>query len=134
MGDRVTLSPRAEQLVGKPLLAIIGTRQGDGSVQMNPAWFEYRDGYFWLNSHTRRAWPRNLLRDRAVSILVVDKDDDGYWVRVDGRLVESSTERALEHINQLSLRYSGEPFRALEPGEQRIMFKVEPVHIAGEGI
>ena len=120
--------------MAKPLPAIIGTRGRNGSVQMNPAWFEFQGGYFWLNSHTRRAWPRNLLRDKVVSILVIDKADDQYWVRVDGRLVESSTEQALDHINRLSMRYSGEPFRPLEPGEQRIMFKIEPVHVAGEGI
>ncbi len=120
--------------MARPLPAIIGTRRRDGSVQMNPAWFEYRDGYFWVNSHTRRSWPQNVLREKTVSLLVIDKDDDQWWLRVDGRLVESSTETAVEHINRLSMRYSGEPFRALEPGEQRIMFKIEPVRITGEGL
>ena len=101
---------------------------------MNPAWFEYRDGYLWLNSHTRRAWPQNLLRDGVASILVIDKQDDEYWVRVDGTVLESSTDGALEHINRLSMRYSRKPFRALEPNEQRIMFKIEPVRLTGQGI
>ncbi len=101
---------------------------------MNPAWFEYRDGYVWVNSHTRRSWPQNVLRDTLISLLVLDRDDPDRWVRVDGRLVEASTLGAEEHIDRLSRRYTGNPFRALEPNEQRIMFKIEPVRITGEKI
>ena len=56
------------------------------------------------------------------------------WVRIDGRLVEASTVGADEHIDRLSGRYTGNPFRKLEPNEQRIMFKIEPVRITGENI
>jgi PPOX class probable F420-dependent enzyme len=128
------LSPPAQALLAKPYLAVIGTRRADGSIQMNPAWFEYRDGYIWVNSHTRRSWPRNALRDQAISVLVLDRDDPDRWVRVDGRLVASRTEGAEEHIDRLSHRYTGKPFRALEPNEQRIMLKIEPVHATGENI
>jgi PPOX class probable F420-dependent enzyme len=128
------LSTQAQSLLAKPYLAVIGTRRADGSLQMNPAWFEYRDGYFWVNSHTRRSWPQNALRDKAMSLLVLDRDDPDRWVRVDGRLVASETTGAEKHIDQLSHRYTGKPFRALEPNEQRIMLKIEPVHVTGENI
>jgi PPOX class probable F420-dependent enzyme len=130
----IALSPQAQALVAQPLIAVIGTRRADGSVQMNPAWFEYRDGYFWVNSHTRRSWPQNVLRERTVSLVVVDREDPFRWVRVDGRLVEASTAGAAEHIDRLARRYTGKPFRPLEPNEQRIMFKIEAVKIAGEKI
>jgi len=128
------LSPPAQTLLAQPFLAIIGTRRADGSVQMNPAWFEYRDGCVWVNSHTRRSWPQNVLRDKAMSLLVLDRDDPDRWVRIDGRLVEASTVGADEHIDRLSRRYTGNPFRKLEPNEQRIMFKIEPLRITGENI
>jgi len=101
---------------------------------MNPAWFEYRDGYVWVNSHTRRVWPNNVLRDKTVSLLILDQQEPDRWLRVDGRLAEATTEGAAEHIDRLARRYTGEPFRALEPNEQRIMFKIEPVRITGEKI
>lgn len=101
---------------------------------MNPAWFEYREGYFWVNSHTRRAWPNNVLRDKAVSLLIVDRDDPDRWLRVDGRLVESATAGAVEHIERLARRYTGKPFRELELNEQRIILRIEPVRVTGEKI
>jgi len=101
---------------------------------MNPAWFEYRDGYVWVNSHTRRSWPQNVVRDKTISLLVVDREEPDRWVRVDGHLVEATTVGAEDHIDRLARRYTGKPFRALEPNEQRIMFKIEPVRIAGEMI
>ncbi len=134
MAIGVAVTAQAQALLAQPFLAVIGTRRADGSVQMNPSWFEYRDGYLWVNSHTRRSWPQNVLRDKSISLLVLDRDDPDRWVRVDGRLVEASTVGAEEHIDRLSRRYTGKPFRALEPNEQRIMFKIEPVRITGEKI
>jgi PPOX class probable F420-dependent enzyme len=128
------LSAQAQTLLAKPFLGVIGTRRADGSVQMNPAWFEYRDSYVWVNSHTRRSWPQNVVREKAMSLLVLDHEDPDRWLRIDGRLVEASTVGAEEHIDRLSRRYTGNPFRALDPNEQRIMFKIEPVRITGENI
>jgi PPOX class probable F420-dependent enzyme len=130
----LTLSQPARALVAQPVVAIIGTKRADGSVQMNPAWFEYRDGYLWLNSHTGRAWPQNVIRDRTVSVLVVDPKDAFRWVRIDGRLVEATTEGAEQHINRLAKRYTGKSFRALEPDEQRITLRIDPVRVSGEEI
>lgn len=130
----LTLSEPARALVAQPVVAIIGTKRRDGSLQMNPAWFEYRDGYLWLNSHTRRTWPQNVLRDKTVSVLVVDPKDAFRWVRIDGRLADATTEGAEQHIDRLAKRYTGEPFRALEPDEQRITLRIEPVRISGEMI
>lgn len=101
---------------------------------MNPAWFEYLDGYFWVNSHTRRAWPNNVLRDNTISLLIVDREEPDRWLRVDGKLVEASTAGAEDHIDRLAKRYTGKPFRALEPNEQRIMLKIEAIKVTGEMI
>jgi PPOX class probable F420-dependent enzyme len=127
------LSPRAQRLVAKPLLTVVGTKRPDGTLQLNPVWFEYRDGYFWLNSARGRAWPRNLERDSHVTLLILDKQDDHYWAQVQGRVVEATREGAVEHINRLAQRYTGKKYQ-LRPGMERIMFKVEPLRLSGEQI
>lgn len=128
------LSGPVQTLLAQPVVAVIGTKSTDGSIQMNPAWFEFRDGYFWVNSHTRRTWPQNVIRDKTVSVLVIDPADPFRWLRADGRLVEVTTDGAEANIDRLSMRYTGKPFRALEPNEQRIMLKIELIRITGEKI
>jgi PPOX class probable F420-dependent enzyme len=128
----VNLSEGARRLVAQPLLAIVGTLRPSGKVQMCPVWFEYRDGHFWLNSARGRAWPANLEREQAATLLILDKEDPHYWAQVEGRLMEATEKGAEEHISRLALRYTGQPFRKLAGGEQRVMFKLEPLRITGE--
>jgi len=130
----LSLSEPALALVAQPVVGIIGTKRTDGGLQMNPAWFEYRDGYLWLNSHTKRSWPQNVIRDKTVSVLVVDPEDSFRWIRIDGRLVDATRDGAEQHIDRLAKRYTGRSFRPLEPDEQRITLRIEPVRVSGEGI
>ena len=44
------LSTKMKKFVAEVMPAVVGTRRRNGSVQMNPIWYEYSDGYFWLNS------------------------------------------------------------------------------------
>lgn len=57
------VSERLRKFAAEVFPAIVGTKRRDGSVQMNPVWFEYRDGHFWLNSSKGRHWPAHLERD-----------------------------------------------------------------------
>ncbi|HEY4870372.1 MAG TPA: pyridoxamine 5'-phosphate oxidase family protein, partial [Candidatus Dormibacteraeota bacterium] len=54
------LSPAVQKLAALPILVTVATRRADGSVQLNPVWFELKDGFIWLNSNTSRTWPKNL--------------------------------------------------------------------------
>ena len=132
---RVALSPAVQRLAALPILTVIATKREDGSVQLNPIWFELRDGYFVVNSNTRRAWPRNLQRQKEATLLLVDPDKDvERYAQIHGRLVEVTPDANVEVINRLSRRYTGTQFRDLEPGEERITFKIEPVRVTGQMI
>jgi PPOX class probable F420-dependent enzyme len=129
------LSPQVQRLAALPILTVIATKREDGSIQLNPIWFELRDGYFVVNSNTRRAWPRNLQRQKEATFLLVDPDTDvERYAQIHGRLVEVTPDPKVEVINRLSRRYTGKPFRELEPGEERITFKIEPVRVTGQMI
>jgi general stress protein 26 len=105
----VTLSANMQQFVAEVMPAIVGTRRKDTTVQMNPIWFEYRDGYFWLNSWRGSAWMTHVERDRDVTLLLIDPKNMYRFAQVQGRLVEATAEGANEHIDRLSLRYTGNP-------------------------
>ncbi|TMF27424.1 MAG: hypothetical protein E6I25_09500 [Chloroflexi bacterium] len=128
------LSPAVRTLAGLPILVVLGTKRDDGSVQLNPVWFEFEDGFFWLNSNTGRLWPKNLQRDRELTMLLVDPKTPDRYAQIKGRLVSLIPDPTAEFIGRLAHRYTGKPFRELEPGEHRVTFKIQPVLVTGQMI
>src|SRR5207245_9288107 len=55
--------PRLKALLDEPLPIIVGTTSRDGSVQMVPVWYEYRDGQLGLKGGPKRAWVEPTQRD-----------------------------------------------------------------------
>src|SRR5438309_268303 len=130
----VELSPKMQAFTQEVFPAIIGTNRKDGSVQLDPVWFELKDGFFWLNSNTRRTWPKNLQRDRELTMLLVDPKNPDRYAQIKGRLISLIPDPTAEFIGRLAHRYTGKPFRELEPGEHRITFKIQPVSVTGQMI
>jgi len=128
------LSPAVRMLAALPILVVIATRRDGGAVQLNPVWFELKDGFFWLNSNTRRTWPKNLQRDRELTMLLVDPKEPYRYAQIRGRLISLIPDPQHEFIDRLSRRYTGEKFRELEPGEHRVTFKIQPVAVTGDMI
>jgi PPOX class probable F420-dependent enzyme len=128
------LSPAALKLAALPILVVIATKHADGSVQLNPVWFELKDGFIWLNSNTSRTWPKSLQRDRDVTMLLVDPKVPDRYAQIRGRLVSLIPDPKHEFIDRLSLRYTGKKFRDLNPGEHRVTLKIKPVAVTGQMI
>ena len=128
------LSPAVRKLAALPILVVIATRRDGGAAQLNPVWFELKDGFFWLNSNTRRTWPKNLQRDRELTMLLVDPKEPYRYAQIRGRLISLIPDPQHEFIDRLSRRYTGEKFRELEPGEHRVTFKIQPVAVTGDMI
>jgi PPOX class probable F420-dependent enzyme len=125
------LSPAVRKLASLPILVVLGTKRDDGSVQLNPVWFELKDGFFWLNSNTSRTWPKNLQRDRELTMLLVDPKTPDRYAQIRGRLVSLIPDPRHEFIDRLSERYTGRKFRELEPNEHRVTLKIQPVAVTG---
>lgn len=130
----IELSPAVRRLAAMPILLVIATKREDGSIQLNPIWFELRDGNFIVNSNTRRAWPRNLQRDKQATLLLVDPDVPDRYAQIRGKLVDATPDPKVEVIDRLAHRYTGKKFRDLEPGEERITFRIAPVAVSGDMI
>jgi PPOX class probable F420-dependent enzyme len=128
------LSLAVRKLAALPILVVIATKRDDGSVQLNPVWFELKNGFVWLNSNTNRAWPKNLQRDRELTMLLIDPKTPDRYAQIRGRLVSLIPDPKAEFIDRLSHRYTGKTFRELEPGEQRVTFKIQPVRVTGQMI
>jgi PPOX class probable F420-dependent enzyme len=128
------LSPAVQKLAALPILVVLATRRADGSVQLNPVWFELKDGFIWLNSNTNRTWPKNLQREREVTMLLVDPKTQDRYAQIRGRLVSLIPDPKHEFIDRLAHRYTGEKFRELEPDEHRVTLKIQPLTVTGQMI
>lgn len=129
------IAGRAEELLKGKNFAQVATLRGDGAVHVAPVWVDVQDGRPVLNTADGRVWPRNLERDPRVTITVQNMENPYEYVSIRGRVAERTTEGADEHIDRMAMKYLGQesyPFR--EPGEQRVIFRIEPehVHVYGE--
>jgi PPOX class probable F420-dependent enzyme len=121
--------PRLRAFLEEPLPITIGTTRRDGSVQINPVWYEYRDGQIWLNGGPQRGWFKHMRRDPRITLMVLDPKNMFRWAQIEGRLDGTSTEGADEHIEHLSQRYTGGPYR--NPKVDRLIVRIDPVRVSG---
>jgi len=125
---------RAEELLGAANFCNVATLRSDGSIHAAPVWVDVEEGKPVLNSAEGRLWPTNLERDPRVTLTVQNTDNPYEYVTIRGRVSERTHEGADEHIDKLAKKYMGVdsyPYR--QPGEQRVIIRVEPetVHVYG---
>lgn len=127
----VELSENMKTFVAEVFPAVVGTKRANGTVHLNPIWFEYSEGYFWLNSFQGSRWLENLQREGELTLALVDPHNMFRFAEIQGRLVEATTEGGAEHIDRLSRRYFGGPYQRHIPGQTRVKIQIEPVRITG---
>ena len=115
----------ARELLAGPNFGHLGTVNRDGSVQVSPVWVDLEDGRPAFNTAEGRVKWRNMRRDPRVTLEVIDFTDGYRSVEIRGR-VEMTRKGAREHINQLALKYTGEPFENYVEGVARVKVIVEP--------
>lgn len=126
------IGPRLEAFLGEKMPAIIGTRRSDGSVQMNPLWFDYKDGAIRLNGGENRAWLKHARKDKGrITIFFIDPKNMWRYAQVQGRIVRTTTEGAGDQINHLSQRYLGRDYA--RPTTDRLLIEVMPERVTGAG-
>ena len=120
---------RGEELLKAKNFCHVATLREDGTVHGVPVWVDIQDGRPVVNSVEGRAWPRNLQRDPRVTLTIQNMENPYEYLEIRGREVERTTEGASEHIDQLAKKYLDKdeyPFR--QPGEQRVIIRIEPEH------
>ena len=125
----VQFGPRLKAFLDEPLPITLGTTRHDGSVQLTPVWFEYRDGQIWLNGGPKRDWFKHLQRDPRLSLQVVDAKNMFRWAAIEGTLASTSMEGGDDHIERLSQRYTGAPYR--NPKVDRMIIRIDPTRVRG---
>ena len=111
--------------------ALIGTIRRDGSVQMNPIWYDRRGDEIWLNPTVSRAWGKRLTPGSRVTLLFIDPRDMWRWAQVQGEVIDKTTEGGEQHIDELSQRYLGRLYSDNRPSDPRQIVRVRPVRVTG---
>jgi PPOX class probable F420-dependent enzyme len=120
----------AQHLLGGKNFAHVATVMEDGSPQVSPVWIDYEDGLVVFNTAEGRLKPKNLRRDPRVAISVTNPENPYESLLIRGRAVELTHEGADEHIDALAKRYMGvDEYPLRQPGEQRVIVKVEPERV-----
>ncbi len=82
----------------------------DGSPQLTQTWVDTDGEHIIVNTVETHQKVRNLRRDPRVAVNVCDPDDVSRYVAVRGRVLEMTSDGAVEHIEALSQRYTGRPY------------------------
>ena len=118
----------------KKAFAALATTMPDGSPQVTPVWFDYKDGIVRVNTAKGRVKARNLKAGAAVALAVIDPDNPYRYIQIRGRVRRCSEEGAGTHIDSLAKKYLGkDKYPHAAPGEVRIMCEIEPAAASGMG-
>lgn len=124
-----TIDGRAEELLKGKNFCHVATLRPDGSVHGVPVWVDVQDGRAVLNSAEGRAWPRNLERDPRVTLTVQNMENPYEYVEIRGTVAERTHEGADAHIDAMAKKYMDkDEYPLRQPGEQRVIIRVEPEH------
>jgi PPOX class probable F420-dependent enzyme len=113
--------------------AHLATLMPDGRPQVTPVWCEYDGRHVVFNTSIGRQKDRNLVRDGRVALSILDPDNPARYIEVRGRVAERTETGADAHIDRLSQKYLGTPYPYRQPGERRVIYRIEPESITSMG-
>ena len=131
----VPLSPEVQAFLGEKVFAHVATVMKDGSPQVTPVWVETDGQDILINSAYPRLKVRNMRRDGRIALSIMDLDDSQRCLFVRGVVKEITEEGANDHINRLSLKYTGNAvYRGFREDETRMTIRIEPLKVHERGI
>ena len=118
----------------KKAFAHIATLMPDGSPQVTPVWFDYKNGIVRVNTAKGRAKARNLKPGAPVALAIMDPDNPYRYIQIRGRVRRAVEQGADAHIESLAKKYLGQdtyPYR--QPSEKRVIYTIEPLSVSAMG-
>lgn len=118
----------------KKAFANLATTMPDGTPQVTPVWFDYKDSKIRVNTARGRVKDRNMHPGSHVALAIMDPDNPYRYVQVRGTVTGQTEDGADPHIDSLAKKYLGQdkyPFR--QPGEQRVIYEITPQSFSGQG-
>ncbi len=130
-----TIPEQFLDLVGqKKAFAHLATIMPDGSPQVTPVWFDYRNGNFRVNTAKGRVKARNMKEGAPVALSVIDPDNAYRYLQIRGNVERVTEEGANAHIDALAKKYlDKDKYPFAQPGEVRITVEIKPKSVSTMG-
>lgn len=127
------LTDTALRLLSAPSTCYIATVMPDGSPQLTQVWVGTDGTNVVVNTVAGFQKLRNVERDPRVAVTVADPEEPTAYLQIRGRVVETTTEGAREHIDELSRKYTGHEYRPYggRSDQQRVIVRIAPDRISG---
>jgi PPOX class probable F420-dependent enzyme len=116
----------------KKAFANLATVMPDGTPQVTPVWFDYRDGRIRVNTAKGRVKARNMHEGSPVALAIMDPDNPYRYIQVRGRVKRVAEQNAGAHIDSLAKKYlDKDKYPWARPDEVRVMYEIEPTSASG---
>jgi PPOX class probable F420-dependent enzyme len=121
------LHPEVLELARGKNFATITTLLPDGHPQSQVMWVGTDGEFLLVNTEVHRQKFRNVERDPRVTLTIWDREDPYRFVEVRGEVVEKvKGPEARRHIDELSLKYRGEPYPQARIRSERVVLRIAP--------
>jgi PPOX class probable F420-dependent enzyme len=120
-------------LFKKKSFAHLATLMPDGSPQVTPVWCDFDGSRVIVNSARGRQKDKNMAPGARVALSICDPDNPYRYLEVRGTVAEVTENGADAHIDTLAQRYIGQNYPYRQPGEVRVMYKIEPTKTTQRG-
>jgi PPOX class probable F420-dependent enzyme len=126
-------------LLAAPNHGVLTTMMPDGQPHSTLVWLDYDGTYVRINTTRERQKGKNLQANPRATLLVIDRSNVNRYIEIRGE-VEIVEEGALEHLNEITRKYSNKPYYGgifpLEKmdKETRIICKLKPMKVNADAI
>jgi PPOX class probable F420-dependent enzyme len=128
------LSDELLALLRQPSLCYLATTMPDGSPQITQTWVDTDGEHVIINTVQGFVKLKNIARDPRVAVAVSSSANPSRYFQVRGRVVEITTDGAVEHIEMLAQKYLGRPYPWYGGRDQvRVIIVIAPEKVTSMG-
>ncbi len=126
------LTEEARRLLEGKNFVYVATLMRDGTPQVTPTWVDTDGKFVLVNTALGRVKQKNVKRNPNVALAIYDQANPYDYVQIRGKVVEQIVGMIADnHIDKMAKKYLGsEKFSGRQPGEQRVILKIEPHRVS----
>ena len=130
----IKLSEDLLALLRQPSTCYLATTMADGSPQITQTWVDTDGKHVIINSVQGYVKIKNIARDPRVAVAISAPGHPTRYFQVRGRVMNVTTEGAVDHLEMLSQKYTGAPYAWYGGRNQvRVIIMIEPEKVTRMG-
>jgi len=138
MGINIPESHR--ELLAGPVTVVLSTVMPNGQPQTTPIWCNLDEDFVLINTMRQFRKAKNMQLNPKVCLLAYDQKNPLRNIEIRGCVVDMTEDDALEHLNSLTILYTGKPNffgdsvdHSLKDKLTPLKIKINPIRVRVEG-